>query len=67
MAVILSFAQARRVDLVRSISQRMTELGPDTAERHLVRQVQIQRDTIGRKGVAPDLVEEERSAPTFGD
>lgn len=61
-AVIYPFRQCRRVGLVWSTARRMTDLRPAKAEAHLQRQIDIQRQTLLRKGVAPALIEPEMRA-----
>lgn len=57
MAEVIPFPLARRVDLVRRHADRVLELTPDAGERHLLRQVDVQRQALLRKGCAPDVVE----------
>jgi hypothetical protein len=41
----------------------MTDLHPDSAERHLQRQLQIQREALRRKGADPKIILREITGP----
>lgn len=62
MAELIPFPLARRVDLVQRQADRVLELAPDAGERHLVRQVDIQRQALLRKGCSTGRVETECNA-----
>ena len=59
MAELIPFPLARRVDLVQRQADRVLELAPDAGERHLLRQVDVQRQALLRKGCSPERVEAE--------
>ena len=56
MAQVLPFPLARRRDLVRRQASFYTDQRPYAAETNLARQLQVQADTLLRKGVAPEVV-----------
>ncbi|WP_372422841.1 DUF6074 family protein [Salinarimonas chemoclinalis] len=53
------FPIARRRDFVARHAARMAELSPRAAEKHLETQMRIQRETMQRRGVAPDVIDRE--------
>ena len=57
VAQIVPFPLCHRAGLVRRQAHRITELSPRAGERHLARQLQLQRETLLRKGVAPEIVD----------
>jgi hypothetical protein len=57
MAEIVPFPLARRRLLVTKCARRMLELDATTADEHLQRQLQVQADTMGRRGIAVDLID----------
>jgi hypothetical protein len=56
-ATVLPFPPARRRAYVRKQAGFMLGLSAESAERHLRRQVALQRQTLTTKGVAPDTVD----------
>lgn len=62
MATILPFPPSRRVELIRRQAGIAVDLSPEAAERHLQRQVDLQRQALLRKGVAAELVSRECAA-----
>jgi hypothetical protein len=59
MAEIVPFPAARRVAFIRKHAARMAALAPVPAEKHLMQQLTVQRDTMLRRGIAPEVVERE--------
>jgi hypothetical protein len=58
-AVIIPFPLARRQAFIRKQADHATCLNPDSAERYLEYQLQVQRDAMRRRGVADDLIARE--------
>ena len=61
-AAIIPFPAARRRRFVGRQAERMAEISPDAAERHLEQQLHIQRRAMNRKGIEPDVIERELRA-----
>jgi hypothetical protein len=61
-ASLVPFPPARRADLVQRIAARMAKLTRETAERHLRRQLEIQAETMHRRGFAEHTIERELCA-----
>ena len=59
MAIVLPFPPARRVDLVRRQADRAAAMSEDAGERHIQRQVELQREALVRKGCDPERVQAE--------
>lgn len=59
MAEVLPFPPARRRGFVQRQAARAAEMSPGAGERHLAQQIQIQRDTMVRRGIDPEIVERE--------
>jgi hypothetical protein len=59
MAEVIPFPVVRRVDFVWRHAARMSELRAKAAENHLASQLKIQRDTMTRKGVDPERIDQE--------
>ena len=51
MAEVIPFPPARRRDLVWRIGNRMLEIKPASAERHIELQIDVQRQTMLRRGI----------------
>lgn len=58
-AQIIPFPPVRRRYFVVKQANRMASLSRDAAERHLNAQLRIQREAYERKGVNPDIIEQE--------
>jgi hypothetical protein len=56
---VIPFPLARRRDFVLRNAGRMADASPRTAEKLLAHPVQIQVDTMTRRGIAPDLIARE--------
>ena len=61
-AAILPFPRVRNLGFVLKYAIRMAELPPGTAERHLAHRVEVQRQTMIRRGIAAYLIENETKA-----
>jgi Family of unknown function (DUF6074)/Histidine kinase-, DNA gyrase B-, and HSP90-like ATPase len=61
-AIVLPFPLARRKAFITKQAARMAELTPAAAESWLKHIITKQADTMGRKGVAPDVIEREYKA-----
>jgi hypothetical protein len=59
VSVILPFPRSRHSSFVIRHARRMAELSRDAGEKYLSQQLDIQAETMRRRGVAPELVEEE--------
>lgn len=59
-AVIVPFPASRRRHFVRRHARLMSTLSPDSAEKHLHRQLRIQTDAMERRGIDHRLVERQR-------
>jgi hypothetical protein len=53
MAQVLPFPIYRRRSFIERQAQCAAALNPDACERHISRQMQVQRDVMLRKGVDP--------------
>jgi Family of unknown function (DUF6074) len=62
MAHIIPFPSIRRVAYIRRHAAHMAALSPAAAERHLSRQLTIQRDTMHRRGIDRDTIEREMAS-----
>ncbi len=60
MAVVIPFPRTRDRDFAKRIARRMSELPPPTAEKHLANQLRVQVETMQRRGIAHDMIEEQR-------
>jgi hypothetical protein len=58
-ATILPFPLVRRRDFVLRNAARIADASPRTAEKLLAHAVQVQVDTMARRGIAPDLIARE--------
>jgi len=58
-ATMLAFPARRRHDLVRNIARGMAKLSRKKGEEHLQRQLQIQADTMRRRGIAEAVITRE--------
>ena len=56
MAEIKPFPLARRCAFIRRHAARMAASSSSTAEKHLAYQLQVQAETMVRRGIAQDLV-----------
>jgi hypothetical protein len=61
-ARIIPFPRVRDHGLVWRIARRMAELPPHTAEKHLAYQLRVQIETMQRRGISPDLIEQQRAS-----
>ena len=61
-AIIVPFPLTRRRDFVLRNAARMADAQPKTAEKLLAHAVQVQVDTMTRRGIAPDLIAREAKA-----
>lgn len=59
MAVVLAFPLSRRVRLIRRLANRISDMSARGAEQTLFCQMQIQRDALLSKGVAPATVDQQ--------
>jgi hypothetical protein len=59
MAQVLPFPTSRRCAFIERQAQCAAALNPEACERHINRQLQVQRDTMLRKGVSAARVERE--------
>ncbi|MGN6285199.1 MAG: DUF6074 family protein [Afipia sp.] len=59
MAEIIPFPLAHRRAFVERHARLIAGMSAEAGERHLIRQLEIQFDTLARKGVNCDLVERE--------
>jgi hypothetical protein len=55
-AAIVPFPLARRLDLIQRQAEYALCLKPEKAEQHIQRQLQCQRDALGRRGVSDDII-----------
>ena len=62
MCIVIPFPRVRNREFVWRIARRMAELRPHSAEKHLAYQIHIQAQTMARRGIAPDLIEQECAA-----
>ncbi len=58
-AQIVPFPLARRHDMIARQSRYAAALKPDSSERFIQRQLEVQRDNMRRRGIAEDLVARE--------
>lgn len=58
-ANVLPFPLARRLDLIHRQADYALCLKPESAERHIERQLQCQADALSRRGVAPGVIRRE--------
>jgi hypothetical protein len=61
-ASVVPFPAARRTDLVQRIAARMAVLPLKSAEAHLLRQLEIQAETMRRRGIAERVIARENRA-----
>jgi hypothetical protein len=61
-ALVLPFPLARRLDLIQRQAEYALCLKPDSAERHIERQLHCQADALRRRGVAEAMIAREVSA-----
>lgn len=59
MAGVVPFPAVRRLAFVRKHAARMAELPDTTAQKHLLHQLDVQRRTMLRRGISPDVAERE--------
>lgn len=62
MAEIIPYPLARRVARVHRLACQTAQRPPQEGEKHLRRQVEVQRETLLNYGVTPDRVDEEARA-----
>ena len=58
-AVVVPFPIVRRRSFVRKHAARMASLPETTGEKHLAYQLRLQTETMLKRGIAPDIVEQE--------
>jgi hypothetical protein len=58
-ATVVPFPLARRIDLIRRQAEYALCLKPESAERHIERQIQCQADALRRRGVSDDIIAHE--------
>jgi hypothetical protein len=61
MSRVVPFPLARRRAFIQRQAKRAAVLNAAACERHIARQIEIQRDTMLRKGIDEDLVRRELS------
>jgi hypothetical protein len=62
MAEVVPFPSTRRVAFIRKHAVRMAGLPELTAWKHMTHQVEVQRRTMLRRGIADDAVDRECAA-----
>lgn len=62
MGIVVPFPRARDRSFVRRHASYISTLKADRAERYLAKQMQIQADTLARRGIAPEVVAEQVKA-----
>ena len=62
MAVIVPFPIVRRRDFVLRNAARIAEAQPKTAEKLLTHTINVQVETMARRGIAPSLIAREARA-----
>ncbi|SER58451.1 hypothetical protein SAMN05216548_12715 [Faunimonas pinastri] len=58
-AEVLPFPAVRRRDFVLRHASRMAQLSHDAGERHLRRQLDIQAETMARRGIIAEMIASE--------
>lgn len=61
-AEVLPFPLARRRDLIAGIVRNASQKDHKRAEAHLQRSIQVQRETMERRGIAPELIARQAAA-----
>ena len=61
-ATIVPFPLTRRCDFIARNAARLADATPKTAEKLLAHAVNVQVETMARRGIAPDLVAREAKA-----
>ena len=61
-AEVIPFPLVRRRDFIIRHAHRMAELREAGAENHLRHQLRVQADVLARRGVLPEVIEEQVSA-----
>lgn len=61
-AIVVPFPRVRHLGFVSRHAVRMVELPPATAEKHLARQLEVQRETMIRRGIATASIDHELEA-----
>jgi hypothetical protein len=59
-ALILPFPYVRRSRFIRRHALHLASCHPVAAERYLAHQLQIQRETMARRGIPPELIKREQ-------
>lgn len=62
MAEIIPFPRVRNRRFVRKQAAFVGSYRRDVAEKHLAQQLKVQRETMTKRGIAPDRVEAEMRA-----
>lgn len=60
--VVVPFPRTRHRPFVQRHARRMAEYPPSTAEKHLAAQLNIQRDTMLKRGIATAIIDRELRA-----
>jgi hypothetical protein len=58
-AHVLPFPRARHRTFVRRHAAHVAAMGRNAGERYLANQLKVQRETMTRRGIAPELIERE--------
>lgn len=58
MGIVVPFPRARDRTFVRRHASYIATLKPDRAERYLAKQMQIQADTLARRGIPAEVATE---------
>ena len=66
MSRVLSFPRVRHRPFVAKHAANVAEMSEAAGERYLGQQLDVQRQTMLRRGIAPDLVEREVKALELG-
>ena len=58
-AAVVPFPTARRTRFIRDLAARALDMTAPNAERHIARQLRLQREKLERKGIPHDRIESE--------
>jgi hypothetical protein len=61
-ATVVPFPRTRDRAFVQRHAARMADLSQTTAEKHLAAQLDVQRTTMTRRGIEPELIEKHLQA-----
>jgi len=56
---VIPFPRTRNRPFVLKHAARMAKLPQKTAEKHLAHQLQVQAQTMTKRGIAPEIIEDE--------